>query len=77
MTNLPDLLLEPVVRAALTEDLTPWGDVTGRAVIRVPSVSTKLAIGTLLHSSSPLLRRSRRMSARMGESGIPTIDGGG
>lgn len=31
MTNLPDLLLEPVVRAALTEDLTPWGDVTGRA----------------------------------------------
>ncbi len=34
MTNLPDLLLEPVVRAALTEDLTPWGDVTGRAVIR-------------------------------------------
>ena len=30
---LPDLLLEPLVRAALTEDLGPWGDVTTRAVI--------------------------------------------
>lgn len=31
--SLPDLLLEPLVRAALTEDLGPWGDVTTRAVI--------------------------------------------
>ncbi len=30
---LPDLLLEPLVRAALTEDLGPSGDVTTRAVI--------------------------------------------
>ncbi|TPE49263.1 carboxylating nicotinate-nucleotide diphosphorylase [Amaricoccus solimangrovi] len=30
---LPDLLLEPLVRAALAEDLGPWGDVTTRAVI--------------------------------------------
>ncbi|HEX9858188.1 MAG TPA: nicotinate-nucleotide diphosphorylase (carboxylating), partial [Paracoccaceae bacterium] len=30
---LPDLLLEPLVRAALTEDLGPFGDVTTRAVI--------------------------------------------
>ena len=33
MTDLPDFLLEPVVRAALTEDLAPWGDATSRAVI--------------------------------------------
>nr|WP_101341620.1 carboxylating nicotinate-nucleotide diphosphorylase [Cereibacter azotoformans] len=33
MTPLPDLLLEPLVRAALAEDLGPWGDVTTRAVI--------------------------------------------
>ncbi|MEO5615225.1 MAG: carboxylating nicotinate-nucleotide diphosphorylase, partial [Cypionkella sp.] len=31
--SLPDLLLEPLVRAALIEDLSPNGDVTGRAVI--------------------------------------------
>ena len=30
---LPDLLLEPLVRAALIEDLGPNGDVTSRAVI--------------------------------------------
>ncbi len=24
MTDIPDFLLEPVVRAALTEDLAPW-----------------------------------------------------
>lgn len=30
---LPDLLLEPIVRAALLEDLGPNGDVTTRAVI--------------------------------------------
>lgn len=30
---LPDLLLEPLARAALVEDLGPWGDVTTRAVI--------------------------------------------
>ncbi len=30
---IPDLLLEPLVRAALVEDLGPWGDVTTRAVI--------------------------------------------
>lgn len=30
---LPELLLEPLVRAALVEDLGPWGDVTTRAVI--------------------------------------------
>lgn len=30
---LPDLLLEPLVRNALTEDLGPMGDATGRAVI--------------------------------------------
>ena len=30
---LPDLLLEPVVRAALVEDLGPMGDATVRAVI--------------------------------------------
>ncbi len=33
MTDLPDLLLEPLVRAALVEDLAPWGDATTRAVI--------------------------------------------
>jgi nicotinate-nucleotide pyrophosphorylase (carboxylating) len=33
MTDIPEFLLEPLVRAALTEDLTPWGDVTTRAVI--------------------------------------------
>ena len=32
-TPLPDLLLEPMVRAALIEDLGPNGDVTTRAVI--------------------------------------------
>lgn len=31
--TLPDFLLEPLVRAALTEDLSPMGDVTTRAVI--------------------------------------------
>lgn len=31
--TLPDLLLEPLVRAALTEDLAPMGDATCRAVI--------------------------------------------
>lgn len=30
---LPDFLLEPLVRAALTEDLSPMGDITTRAVI--------------------------------------------
>ena len=30
---LPDFLLEPLVRAALTEDLAPMGDATTRAVI--------------------------------------------
>lgn len=33
MTDLPDLLLEPLVRTALVEDLMPWGDATTRAVI--------------------------------------------
>jgi len=33
MTPLPDFLLEPLVRAALAEDLSPMGDVTTRAVI--------------------------------------------
>lgn len=33
MTDLPDFLLEPLVRAALAEDLAPWGDATSRAVI--------------------------------------------
>lgn len=33
MTDLPDFLLEPLVRAALAEDLAPWGDATTRAVI--------------------------------------------
>ena len=32
-STLPDLLLEPLVRAALTEDLAPMGDATSRAVI--------------------------------------------
>lgn len=31
--SLPDFLLEPLVRAALSEDLAPMGDVTTRAVI--------------------------------------------
>ena len=30
---LPDLLLEPIVRAALVEDLSPMGDATTKAVI--------------------------------------------
>ncbi|PYF11869.1 nicotinate-nucleotide pyrophosphorylase [carboxylating] [Rhodobacter viridis] len=33
MTPLPDFLLEPVIRAALMEDLSPMGDVTTRAVV--------------------------------------------
>ena len=33
MTPLPDFLLDPVVRSALLEDLSPMGDVTTRAVI--------------------------------------------
>jgi len=33
MTDIPDFLLEPLVRAALAEDLAPWGDATTRAVI--------------------------------------------
>lgn len=33
MTDLPDFLLEPLLRQALAEDLAPWGDVTSRAVI--------------------------------------------
>ncbi len=33
MTTLPDFILEPLVRAALMEDLTPMGDVTTRAVV--------------------------------------------
>jgi len=32
-TPLPDFMLEPLVRAALTEDLAPMGDVTTRSVI--------------------------------------------
>jgi nicotinate-nucleotide pyrophosphorylase (carboxylating) len=36
---LPDLLLEPLVRAALIEDLGPNGDITTRAVI-APSLRT-------------------------------------
>jgi nicotinate-nucleotide pyrophosphorylase (carboxylating) len=32
--TLPDFILEPLVRAALTEDLSPMGDVTTRAVIK-------------------------------------------
>jgi nicotinate-nucleotide pyrophosphorylase (carboxylating) len=31
--TLPTFLLEPLLRAALTEDLAPWGDATTRAVI--------------------------------------------
>ncbi|MBI1173427.1 carboxylating nicotinate-nucleotide diphosphorylase [bacterium] len=31
--TLPAFLLEPLLRAALTEDLAPWGDATTRAVI--------------------------------------------
>ena len=31
--SLPDFLLEPLLRAALAEDLAPWGDATTRAVI--------------------------------------------
>lgn len=31
--TLPDFILEPLVRTALTEDLSPMGDVTTRAVI--------------------------------------------
>ncbi|QDY71633.1 carboxylating nicotinate-nucleotide diphosphorylase [Qingshengfaniella alkalisoli] len=33
--TLPDLILEPLVRAALTEDLGQYGDITTRAVIPV------------------------------------------
>lgn len=33
MTDLPDLILEPMIRAALLEDLGTYGDVTTRAVI--------------------------------------------
>lgn len=33
MTDVPDFLLEPIIRAALAEDLAPWGDATSRAVI--------------------------------------------
>lgn len=33
MTTLPDFILEPLVRAALMEDLSPMGDVTTRAVV--------------------------------------------
>ena len=36
MTNfvdLPDLMIDPVIRAALLEDLGQWGDITSRAVI--------------------------------------------
>ncbi len=33
MTTLPDLILEPLVRAALMEDLGTYGDITTRAVI--------------------------------------------
>ena len=31
--TIPDLMLEPLVRAALAEDLGEYGDVTSRAVI--------------------------------------------
>jgi nicotinate-nucleotide pyrophosphorylase (carboxylating) len=31
--SLPDILIEPLVRAALAEDLGAWGDITTRAVI--------------------------------------------
>lgn len=53
---LPDLLLEPIVRAALVEDLGPMGDATCRAVIppdltydarlgaRVPGVASGLRV---------------------------------
>ena len=33
MSDLLDFLLEPLVQAALAEDLAPWGDATTRAVI--------------------------------------------
>ncbi|MGR3578126.1 MAG: carboxylating nicotinate-nucleotide diphosphorylase, partial [Sagittula sp.] len=32
-TPLPDLILEPLVRAALLEDLGTYGDITTRTVI--------------------------------------------
>ncbi|MEJ2030457.1 MAG: nicotinate-nucleotide diphosphorylase (carboxylating), partial [Maritimibacter sp.] len=32
-TSLPDMVLEPVIRAALMEDLGQYGDITTRAVI--------------------------------------------
>ncbi len=33
MSPLPDLILEPLVRAALMEDLGTYGDITTRTVI--------------------------------------------
>jgi nicotinate-nucleotide pyrophosphorylase (carboxylating) len=43
MNDLPDLLLEPLVRAALVEDLAPWGDATTRAVI-LPGTRATIAM---------------------------------
>lgn len=40
---LPDLLLEPLVRAALTEDLGPMGDATCRTVL-APDLTCKAAL---------------------------------
>ena len=39
-TALPDLILEPLVRAALMEDLGTYGDVTTRSVIPVGTIYT-------------------------------------
>ena len=43
MTNfvdLPDLMIDPVIRAALLEDLGQWGDITSRAVIPADAQTT-------------------------------------
>lgn len=39
-SKIPDVLLEPLVRASLTEDLSPQGDITSQLVIGADKTST-------------------------------------
>jgi len=82
-TPLPDFMLEPLVRAALTEDLAPMGDVTTRAVIpagtryiarlnaREPGVVSGMQIAALaFRLVDPALKVTTRVS-----DGLPCLPG--
>ena len=53
LASLPSLLVEPIVRAALVEDLGRAGDITTTAV--VPREARKRALRCVLHAISARL----------------------